>query len=626
MSRESFSSKIASDILNRFFALEHYDPEKFLQMDETFQLALCITYMALSKESIILKDKKNMDRLGRLTRQVPESELDLMFIGPHSPSISATLENDSTWIVDNIRDSILHEHFDIDEERRVVVIHNSMYGRGLDAEIPFDWFYQYVENDILKKRFKDHYMVRGFYYDASRPSCMRHPDMTGPKKEKVFFSVYNHILYRVEFKGSQIPVHGIDERVHELFEKFALEDIPEIEKEYYKSFITDKDGLMNENYLISFYRARDKVLSVLQKEYPNCQIEITNDYHKHKLALKSRKKLLNSYENYDDLFHKMNDLLQRKGNINLKMISRLYDYSNQHLVVPSSREEQSKIINQIVAGDDYVFSSDKDSNFEDLRFSTEKLREAFLQIYGLCILAVNKKKLLDPKTLRFIEQNMHGYSKDSFQQYAINERKLLSRYFDLMIVYDEKKAQYDACPPEVKPMIRQSMDTIDREIIMVKEQIDYLEHGMNIIPIHGDILKKNHKPWEKYRSMVMKLSRDFHACPFEKENHGQNKKIIKELLLRCYDKAVEVESQYFLGETEPKETLEMVRNCFSHVGRIQVFENVPLEQSTIKFRDYDDQGDLAGMVQTNYVSFLSFLASCLGEEQDRDLQENKSLS
>ena len=57
MSKESFRVQLMNDIHRRFMALDQLDYSELFHMDDTFRLALCIAFMTLSKESIILKDK-----------------------------------------------------------------------------------------------------------------------------------------------------------------------------------------------------------------------------------------------------------------------------------------------------------------------------------------------------------------------------------------------------------------------------------------------------------------------------------------------------------------------------------------------------------------------------------------
>ena len=162
MSKLSFSRNVLDVMKKKNDAIREIDYENFLQRDEYFELALCIAYTTLSKEKIILKESKNEDPLGRLTEVVDTKEIDKVFdpsFNPEMPVINQAYENNNVWILDAIRDSIIHGKFDVDEERKVFLLNNNQDKRTLVAEIPFSWFIAYAKNDITTKRIADKYVL-----------------------------------------------------------------------------------------------------------------------------------------------------------------------------------------------------------------------------------------------------------------------------------------------------------------------------------------------------------------------------------------------------------------------------------------------------------------------------------
>ena len=124
MSKLTFSKQINESILRKLSALENLNFEEFMKKDEYFELALSIAYLTLSKEKIIEKDINNPKRLERLTKRVYTKDIDQIFKNGFSkemPTISNSDEEDNTWILDNIRDSIMHEALEIDEEVRRII-------------------------------------------------------------------------------------------------------------------------------------------------------------------------------------------------------------------------------------------------------------------------------------------------------------------------------------------------------------------------------------------------------------------------------------------------------------------------------------------------------------------------
>ncbi len=631
MSKESFRVQLMNDIHRRFRALDMLDYSELFHMDDTFRLALCIAFMTLSKESIIVKDKKNTDRLGRLTKQVSDMEIDTMFQGEDQPIIHSSLESDHTWILDNIRDSILHEHFDIDEEHRKIIIHNTKYGRGLDAEIPFDWFFRYVEQGIYNQRYTDYYTMKGFYYDREQNNPFDHPsfERKDHKRIKSYFAVHNHILYRVNLRGEHIPVDAIESRIRELFDYFAKIELSEGEKEKYGSKMyrgAPRKFLYNRDYLTSFIRTKDYVENIIRSEYPGITINIQMDPKKDRYIRKMHKSYHNSYRNYDDVYQKLCQMVLNKKDSILKIIDRFYDASKTNPQSFNQTELQEYLV-QLVLGDDYSFSNDASSNYEDVMHAKLALKDVFFQIYGLCILSMNKSAFHNPETLSMIERNMTGYSKDALNEYLIKRRKLVHSILDSVIKIDETEEHLAKCPPTVKEVLESRRDAFIQERDQAYsdfQQLDVLNH---MKPDQDGV--RTHQDWnahllediiEKYMKSFMQVS------PDKKDNGVPVRKTIRSIIYSLLDRLDELQRNYFLYECDPKETLEMIRNSFSHVGRVKVTDYFFSKEANVFLNDYDEQGNISGVVQTTYSGLLQFLYNGISgyeEEKDDKKEEEK---
>ena len=225
MSKKSFSQEIDKLMYRKTKSLELGYYNDFFKKDEYFELVLCLAYMTLSKEKIIKKDMRDNRRLERLTRMVSTQDIDLLFDSSFClevPKIIASEESDKTWILDNIRDSIMHGMFEIDEERKCFIIDNDYFDRTLKAEVPFSWFISYAKNDILSKKKLDKCTIKGFYYNIGK----QHKRRFEPGME-----AKSHILYIVNVEGSKVNVRDVERRVKELFEECS------------KRFVTDEEVL-----------------------------------------------------------------------------------------------------------------------------------------------------------------------------------------------------------------------------------------------------------------------------------------------------------------------------------------------------------------------------------------------
>ena len=166
MGKIEFARMTCDMLSTRIMALENYDLNTFLEYDKYFELVLSLGYLVLSKEKIIYKDKKENDFLKRLHSLVDNREIDHVF-AEHFSRLMPTLENArvnaNQWILDNIRDSIMHEKFDIDLENELIIIDNDYYKRECKTKIPFQWIIDYAKFDILRKKKSKHCLIKGFY-------------------------------------------------------------------------------------------------------------------------------------------------------------------------------------------------------------------------------------------------------------------------------------------------------------------------------------------------------------------------------------------------------------------------------------------------------------------------------
>ena len=231
MSKQTFSEKINEKMKTKIEAVEHINLEELLKKDEDFEFILSLTYLVLSKEKIIKKEIKNKDRLGRLTKLVDQKEIDKVFdpnFSKEIPNIINTLEINKMWILDNIRDSIMHGSFEIDEEKKLVLIDNQGHDRNLKTEIPFSWFIEYAKNDILKKRNVNEHTVYGFYYNK---------DKLYKKQWETQKELKNNIVYFFKISGTIFNINKIENRIKELYKEYSNEEYDETLSVNYKQEI-----------------------------------------------------------------------------------------------------------------------------------------------------------------------------------------------------------------------------------------------------------------------------------------------------------------------------------------------------------------------------------------------------
>ena len=609
MSKEIFSRNVMFGMYERLKAIDQDNFQEYLSYDENFALIIALAYMTLSKEKIIKKDMNNPHRLERITNKVPQEYIDSLFEGEVVPKIITTEEEDYTWILDNIRDSIMHEKFDIDEKRRLVLINNDYYDRNLKAEVPFEWFIKYMEKDILSKRFTDKCTIQRFFYNNYHEpeDYLNTRNITN-----------NSILYRLDIEGDNLPIEEIEDKVSNWMYEYSSEPLDEKDLYKYEVERSMEPYYYNREYFSSFMKARIKVKEKLQEEYPDSNIRIFIDNRRNKINKKAKRKLLNTYKCYDDLYQDLNSILERKGLSLLNTIDSLYSFIKDN----KNNNELNNYLNlidlmKIVNGKQTSISNDYDTNYNNYIEAKQKLFTVYLHIYGLTAIVLNKEKLEHPAYLHLLDKSILSYSKKSFDEYTTERLKVIKKVLGLNIKKQESQNNYDRCPEEAKERLKKFLDISTNNYNDAVEEYNRLKDEFRPVVI-------NYKAKEKYAKKRDMLLKRIESCEnlFISTEDIDTKKTLKATIIDLYNKLTEVESKYLYRKTSPKETLEIMRNCFSHIGRINISNYMPITENRIIFLDYDKNNELSGKIECNFMK----LVRALDDTIDFTTNEDKTIS
>jgi hypothetical protein len=601
MSKVSFSKKISETMDKKMHAIDSYDLKTLMEKDDDFEVAMCIAYMTLSKEKIIDKDIKNTDRLGRLTEKVDTSEIDKVFkvgFAPEMPRIMFAKENNNTWILDNIRDSIMHGVCDIDEERKCFIINNTQFDRELKAEVPFSWFISYAKNDILSKKVANYYTIRGFYYNNA-------------KKNNTYFDtrteLINNIIYHVNISGNRFNVKRIENRVHELFDLFSKEELTGEDKVKYLSYIGNERNRYNDRYLLSFYKAREKVMDILSKEYPGLNIKIYIDDRKNRFINKEVKKLPKFFKNYDLMYEMFNEDLAPKGMTLLKYMINILE--NKDSFFNSDKEyllnwkNTTLLLHQLLTGEG--ISRNENINYSMiLHRDLSIIKTLFLNIYGLATLVINHESLYSDhfKDIHPSEFGIHAGIKKTFFEYATKRRKLLLDELDTEILVATKEGQLSNCTNEdAKKKIQTIIDTLKEKIELIEEELSILHHILG----YEEIIKTEEINYTDKEHIEMAIDRFYKH--FYASSDIEVKKEIRNRISKLLSDQIEIDSQYtysFCNNME--DVLTILRNSFSHVGRVFIGKNFGT-QAMITLNDYDTDGKKSGYAVCKYEDLVALL-------------------
>lgn len=611
MSKETFSKKISDMMYHKLNVLGNMDYATFLEKDEYFEFVLCLSYMTLSKEKIIKKDIKNSKRLDRLTRMVLEKDVDIVFQNGFSekmPIINYAKENDNTWILDNIRDSLMHGMFDVNEEKELILINNTQYDRELNAVIPFSWFVSYAKYDILSKKIMDKYTIRGFYYNHEKKNL----EYLNPKKE-----LFSNILYVVNINGDSFNVNNIEKRVIELFDKDSLNDDFDNVDDEYKNMISNNKLKYDEKYLKSFCNACSVVKKTIEKEYPGVTINIRIDNRKYKLVNKLTKKAYNYYKNYDFMYEHFNSLIRSKSVSFLMYLSNIIENIDCNFDECSKNDiyVQMNLINYVLKGE-FVNYENKTDIYNCFNENMNILKNICFNVYGLSTLVINQNNLYNSLLLNQnpCEYNLVAYSRQKYLDFANKEKSLIVKILEKEMKLFQKKEQLSKCSD-------------NQGIIHLTNEIKKLEIDKKLF--QEEIEKLNFKPYINYSRKDNKKVNNVYSkldCfynHFYSANSIEDKRKIVKIIKKYLDKKIELESEFMYGICDNMvDVLTIIRNSLSHIGRMNVKNNCNF-RSIVSLCDYDNDNYLSGVVTGKYIDFISLLGVPFVEQENKIMKITK---
>lgn len=601
MSKESFSKKVNELMYLKFKSLEYEHLDYFFKKDENFELVLCLAYMTLSKEKIIKKDMKNTNRIERLTQMVDTAEIDKVFkegFADKMPEIYFAQENNNLWILDNIRDSIMHGVFDIDEENECFIINNTQHDRQLSAKIPFSWFIAYAKNDILSKKIADKYTISHFYYNNNK----KYKRDFNANKE-----VINNILYKVNITGNKFNVKDIEKRIVELFDLYSSDKISDELIENYRDKINLEPIKYNEKYLVSFYIAQEKVKEQIEKEFDGVSVKIFINSNKHKLSNKAERKLLKKYPNYDLMFIELERLVAPKSNQLLKCISNIIENIDNinNIDLQNDSTYNLNLLNKYVYGDSKDFF-----NKYTLKILSNDIIKTLKQIslisHGLSTLVINHENLyskhftdVDPKSY-----NIFGISKKDYLDFAQKRKVLILKILDIDILLFDKNKQLNNCTNEsIKEKIQSIIDDLENSKQLLEKELTILSQEID----SRIYIKRNEVDVQKKENLIINFNAFFQH--FEQANNTKDKKQIKKIIGNLFDAEIEENSKYtYCYCKNMDEVLTIIRNCFSHIGRITFGKNNG-HDTIINLNDYDNNNEKSGEVTCRYFDLIKLLGT-----------------
>jgi len=243
----SYYNSTRNEILKRLQYINEKKYVDFFRESAPFMMSLYLTYFGLTEDIMIKRDSKDFNINTRFTKFVDEEYLKKIF--PKEIPIEYTKKeadgNSKEWILSTIRNGIFHNGPEINYKDKKIIVKNDGFLNSIECAIPFEWFVNFINQDILRYIQLDNYT----YYLFTPPFK--------PNKEK-HLGTYNDINNYIEKE-----LHGI---VLNISLKQSSNDLTKIEREEFISF-SDK---LSTKFYNQFYRdentAVDKEFELIKEK------------------------------------------------------------------------------------------------------------------------------------------------------------------------------------------------------------------------------------------------------------------------------------------------------------------------------------------------------------------------
>ena len=119
------------------------------------------------------------------------------------------------------------------------------------------------------------------------------------------------------------------------------------------------------------------------------------------------------------------------------------------------------------------------------------------------------------------------------------------------------------------------------------------------------VIKQDDIDYQRSKHLNDKL-REYYEH-FYAANSIDAKKKIRKIIGKLLDNQMEEEAKYTYAYcNNMQDVLTVIRNCFSHIGRIYVGKNKGIETNII-LNDYDTNGEKSGEVICKYIDLIELL-------------------
>lgn len=389
--------KISKELINK--EIDDIKNEKTThhndQIEAMMMFLIALSKILIIKQNVVLKNKKEKT----LTNLFPKRELDEMVYKGIFRTIDSPIDikrtkhkekpikiidieenRDSAWIIDNIRDSLAHNNFEIDYEQQVVHINNKQ--RKLVCDIDFYWLIEFSFIINTNKIESDYNILKIqplIYEKTTEINTMEDILKQYIKNNKSVKELIQNVevyMYKIELKDNltQEEIRNLKFEINKYWEREATQIIKTCKEENIK-----------------------KIIERINKKYSKyiTKIERTNVTKQEEYKYIERR--IQEFNNFFNIEQSL------KKEIILKMLSlHYYNYNEKNEIVEGlDNIMATDYINSNEMAKKYYMIKPEEYQKNKYCYKKEKLLAA-LYLLGTSIYTLYKEKIFD-KTVSYEE-------------------------------------------------------------------------------------------------------------------------------------------------------------------------------------------------------------------------------
>lgn len=685
------------EILKRLKYLNEQKYVDFFRESTPFMLALYITYFGLAEDIMIEKDSKDYNINTRYTKYIDDKYLKKVF--PSNIPIKYTKKekdgNSMEWILSTLRNALFHNGVEVNYKDKEIIAKNEGFLNNLECTIPFEWFENFINNDIIKHIELDNYTYHIFIppFKTKNIKWIQNYEQLNEYIDKELHSIVININYN-ENSNNKTKIereefisfnNEISTKVYQLFYREKNEIINNefelLKEKIEKETLTKKTTLSNTEYekLIYFKIFKEYYTNQFTKKYPNYNLSITkfenNNYAKSlfkrgKDRIQFFKRELPQFQGKEIA----NILSKRFNHDKIQYLSKIYELCSLYsfcckMITPEYQTDKfmEKAINPYKYNDyrrleeeyiDYIkkeLKRKKISQSYDKQITKEIISEMSFFNDNNNSIHLRCRELTNNYKGNINSKEYEDYIKD-------NLKKEFPSYYEDM---NKEYAEHDINSDQVLEIFYQhNIYAINNARgILMRYKDDIIETLLYTLGINTYVMNKetNFKDFDEKDYNFMDTlyfkgySNDLYRNDIEiakqkrSELKSKQKKINTTLnglqigitkskssidlqkkkqdiidqqsnlntitsLIANYDTKIKSTEVIEIDKIKLQRAsnvlcANIIRNCFAHCDRVHITGRDKKGEILITLTDYDNNGKISGIVETNLTSLISFLSN-----------------